>query len=830
MYCLDCHDAETAKGDVVLEHDVVDWSKQPQRELWERALHAVELGQMPPKKKPQPAEDDRQVLAAWLDMSLLDNTPIGGTLPRRLNRNEYQATIQALFNMPHFKLPMGFPKDTEMHGFDNVGEGLVMSPSLLEAYSKVAWQVADELYPPPQTAAKSIVRRAGPEDMVLSFSAAVVRDNTLRLASRANTIMRSCSWPSRIEITTSGIYRITVNASTFKPASDEPMVLELRARDVTASDRSNVKTFRLLKEVMVNSESAESATFEAELYEGQTVLLRWKNAPMDHEPIELYEQMLAWFKRDPRVLAAWQNTVFPDGTVKGGTTHLRGRNGWNILKGHLDDPDLDVSKANLDGKLTTALLSRFNSNEGRFNLGDALCHYYHENGPSLEIHGLLVEGPLQLVDGPKEKRRGQMRRQLAGVERGDLSNEAYARKMLASFLPRAFRRPVDKQTLNSFLRIAKRHWETGHSFEAGMHLMLRDILISPRFLYRCLEQPGKLDSYDLATRLSYFLRQSPPDARLTGLARAGKLSDPATLRAEALRLMPSKPGDAFVSSFTGQWLDTRLLPGIMPDPKFGFTPYYVEMARDEVEYSFAEMIRKNRPMTDFIDPDFTYTSSTFANNVYKMNVKLKGEKTDRELQRLPIARGGRHGGLLGQSAVMMATANGVDTQPVVRGVWVLENILGMPTPEPPKDVPALTPDTRGGTTPRQLLSKHTADAKCAGCHERIDPIGFMLENYDPVGRWRERWPKSNARINAGGTLPNGAPAKDVSDLKKWLLGNTNVFSECLAEKLMIYATGRKPNYAERKEIEKLVEANRENGNGFRDLILTLVQSETFQTK
>jgi hypothetical protein len=174
----------------------------------------------------------------------------------------------------------------------------------------------------------------------------------------------------------------------------------------------------------------------------------------------------------------------------------------------------------------------------------------------------------------------------------------------------------------------------------------------------------------------------------------------------------------------------------------------------------------------------------------------------------------------------MATANGVDTQPVLRGVWVLENILGAPPPPPPKAVPALTPDTNGATTPRELLAAHTTEKSCAACHKRIDPVGFALENFDPVGRWRDKWPGVDVPVDASSVLPDGTRIKDVIDLKRWIVENIDQFSSCLAAKLMTYATGRVPNYSERKEIDAIVKANA----NFRDLLLALIQSETFRTK
>ena len=263
-HCLNCHDEVEMKGDLNLDFDSISWGDRSEREVWERVHSMVEQGLMPPAKKPQPTDEERQAILPWLDQSLLAHTPIGGTPPRRLNQAEYAATIRSLFDLPDFELPLGFPRDTEFHGFNNLGEGLVLSPPLMEAYRQVATQIADEVFPPEKTAPPATTRSAGPEDMVLSFSAATVRGDALRLVSQSVTIMRSCSWPSRIEIMASGTYRITVDASQFLPAGDspnsefrsfgnEPMRLEVRARELTASDRSDVNTFRLLKEISVSS-------------------------------------------------------------------------------------------------------------------------------------------------------------------------------------------------------------------------------------------------------------------------------------------------------------------------------------------------------------------------------------------------------------------------------------------------------------------------------------------------------------------------------------------------------------------------------------------------
>ena len=851
--CLECHDSDSEKGEVNLDDTSIDWSNIQSMDTWLRALDAIDGGLMPPPDKQQPSKKERETVVTFLDEKLMEHTPIGGTLPRRLNQPEYEASIRDLVQLPKFKLPLGFPKDTEYHGFDNVGEGLVLSPSHLHAYTKVAGAVADQIFPQERAAPKSKKWEAGPEDLVLSFSAATVHGNALRLVSRSTNIMRSCTWPSRIEMNRSGTYQISIDASQFLSEKghpfEEPMLLEVYARAVSANDRSQVKNFRLLKEIQVETEAPKTTLFEADLYEGETLLFHWANAEMTHAHAELSAQLKAWFETDKRFLAAWQKAVFREGDIRRPqTTSLRGRNGWDIISKHWADPKLDLSEATMDSKMTQRLLQIADSNQGTFNLADALCHFYHNHGPALELHHLSIEGPLKLVDSLEDKVREKLQQRITGVRKEGQSQEDFTREMLKAFLPRAFRKPVSEETVTSYLDIATRHWDAGHSLDEGLHLLLRNILISPRFLYRCLDA-NKMDDFDLATRLSYFLAQRPPDATLRDLAQRTRLSPtiPAgpnderkeywVLRREAERLISSRVSAPFIQSFVGQWLDTNTLSGIMPDPKFNFDEGDTAMARKETERFFTEILSKNLPMTDFIDPDFTYSSVSFLQRNYgftppfakKKDVKLDS-KAKATFRRMEIERGGRYGGLLGQAAILMATANGVDTQPVIRGVWVLENILGTPPPPPPKNVPALTPDTQGATTPRELLTAHTKDAACAGCHQRIDPIGFVLENYDPVGRWRTEWPESKAMIDSSGVLPDGTIIKDAIEFKAWLVENIDLFSECLAEKLMIYATGRVPNYAEKREIEEIVERNHENGNGFRDLLLALIESETFRTK
>lgn len=266
----------------------------------------------------------------------------------------------------------------------------------------------------------------------------------------------------------------------------------------------------------------------------------------------------------------------------------------------------------------------------------------------------------------------------------------------------------------------------------------------------------------------------------------------------------------------------------------------------EVQRTFQHVLDNNLPVHDLVTPDFIFTDEHlgwefYGLQQYKPAGNKKARKIPKGMQQITIERDAKRGGLLTMPAVLMATANGVDTQPVLRGVWVLENILGSPPPEPPNAVPALTPDTRGTNSPKESLAAHMASESCAACHKFIDPLGFVLENFDPIGRWRDHYPRYEEKngetttqdgpeIDSTGTLPDGEALKDIQDLKRWLKNNPEPFVRCICEKLLTYATGREMNYRERKIIADIVRSQAENQYRFRDLLLALVQSDIFRTK
>ena len=832
-FCIDCHEDDSG-GEAVSFFSLATNEKgmpsleglETKREgtehqgevrdadqTWTRVLEVIRDREMPPVDADKPDAMTVSQMVTWMDRSLRVQSFMGGTPPRRLSRGEYQLTLEKLFGFQTFDLPDGFPVDRPQDGFDNLAEGLQLSPALMEAYADCARLVADQVFPPKRVLPESETRIAKPEDLVISYSSSKVVGDAMRLGMKCDPIQRSCTWPSRIESKTSANYKIVLNLSTFnRVAESEPMLVKVFARDVSSADGVSHRTLRLLQEIQVVNEDEESFSFDATLYEGQTIVLHWANASLDSDRVDKNE-LKGFFEskqRDnPKYLAAWHAML--EGDQGQG---FRGGIGWDRVSKLLAQDDLP----SITPQQEQALLKKIIGNPVLY--AETVVFDVFENGPALEIHEVQIHGPVNLVDGPTEASNRRIQNRFLGGDDHEPS------KVIERFLTQAFRRPVDQDTVARWLGVFEDHLAEGNSFSESMHLVIRNILLSPRFLYRCLGD-AELDSYDLATRLAYFLTSGPPDEKLR--KTIDRLGDPAVLRSQANRLLTGAPSSVFVRQFTEQWLEISHLNEIIPEQSLKFSRQDQRHAKLEVEHFFAELLRENHSARQLVDPDFTWTSSRIAKNIYDIEVGSNQKKAN-DLQRFSLERGGRYGGLLGMSAVMMATGNGVMTQPVNRGVWVLERMLGMTIPPPPDDVPAITPDTQGANTPRDLLKLHTEDGSCARCHRRIDPLGLVLENFDPVGRWRETWPESGKEIDAAVVLFDGTKIRDVIELKRWLANHPEKAAFGLAKHLMVYATGRPMSYLEQRVIEEVVRANVDQDKGLRDLVLDLICSPVFLTK
>jgi hypothetical protein len=437
-------------------------------------------------------------------------------------------------------------------------------------------------------------------------------------------------------------------------------------------------------------------------------------------------------------------------------------------------------------------------------------------GPKLRIWEIQVEGPHFETWPP----RGHTL--LYGDQSpADFHAESITRR-LRSFARTAYRRPLDASELapiESFVR-AKLH--AGLNPLAALQLGFQTILCSPGFLY-LQEGEGLLSDHALASRLSYFLWSSMPDRELLEIAARNELRHSATLREQVDRMLADPKSDRFVRHFTRRWLDFDNI-GVMP-PASEFISYYrdnLESAmRGETETFFRHLLDNNRPPREFLSADYS-----FLNRELALHYGLPGIEGS-QLRQVSLKETAR-GGLLGQGSFLTASANGVDTSPVVRGIYVLEKLLGFTPPPPPPDVPDIEPDIRGAKTVREQLKKHRALATCAECHRKIDPLGFALENFDAIGGWRTEYGK-NLPIDASGQLPNGQKFSDLRDLRALLVERHEQFSRCLTEKLLTYALGRKLAIGDRPSTDAILSDLQKDESGLHDLIRMIVQSDLFRT-
>lgn len=353
------------------------------------------------------------------------------------------------------------------------------------------------------------------------------------------------------------------------------------------------------------------------------------------------------------------------------------------------------------------------------------------------------------------------------------------------------------------------------------------ILCSPRFLY-LVESPGALDDHALAARLSYFLWSSMPDDSLRAHADAGRLTDPGVLQAEVERMLADPRAEAFVLHFVERWLRLDKLSESPPEPGGPFRIYHDrQLERHLVAQTaafFGDLLERNGPLDELIHSEHTFLNEPVATTFYGRQ-DVRGEFFQRVSTDDP-----RRGGVLTQPSVMTATANGVDTSPIVRGVWLLENILGTPPSPPPPDVEPLPPDLRGTLTLREQLERHRTQETCASCHRKIDPLGFAFENFNPIGQWRDRYKGTPGEIDASSRLSSGAEINGIEGLKRELLGRRELFARSLASKMLGYASGRLLEATDRGEVDRIVAALAEQGYGLRDLVHLVVASEIFRSK
>ena len=426
----------------------------------------------------------------------------------------------------------------------------------------------------------------------------------------------------------------------------------------------------------------------------------------------------------------------------------------------------------------------------------------------LEVKSIVVSGP-DVRDWPTP-----VHQQLLGA-----ADETDQR--IADFLLRAFRRPVPEGTVANFQRLYRVGLEQGLSTSESMRNVVAGALCSPRFLFN-YDHGEKSDDWALASRMSYFLWNSMPDDELLALARNGELHDPDILRAQAERMLADDKAHRFVTDFTGQWLGLNHIELMKPDPKLykDYDPLLETLMKQESESFFEVVLRENMPLATFLDSEFVVVNDRLAKH-YELDAVRGGE-----FRKVALPLDSPRGGLLGQASVLKLTSNGTRTSPVVRGVWVLENILGDPPSPPPADVEPIEPDVRGTTTIPEMLAKHRDVETCRDCHMSIDPWGFGLEHFNAVGQYRTAY-RNGQPIDARGRV-SGIDFSGSEEMKKVLVGRSDQFARAFTEKLFTYALGHPLSISERLVADDLATAAQRRDAGFKDLLIEICTSPLFR--
>jgi hypothetical protein len=833
-YCVDCHDAETKKGGLDLEALKFDLSSPKDFAKWVTVHDRVRDGEMPPKKKARPEPAAMQAFTDQLSASLIATEQArtdaeGRATRRRLNRYEYENALRDLLQAPWLQVRDALPEDGEAYRFNKIGDALDISHVQMARYLSVADSalrqvLATQVSRPPAKTVRYYARDQR------SFAARMKFTEFNKSPERATFPMLGMKAQPEVR---AGREPVTVGAK-------DPVRREEEAIGVVAS------TYEPLEIKFSNFDAPTSGHYRLRfnafsVWVGPGKPERWWTPNLDDlapghrpEPVTIYSE------KPPRLLRRLGAfDVRPEPAVQELDV-------W-LLEGETIRPD-------------PARLFRSRPPKYRNPLATP------EGQPGVAFRWMEVEGPIydqwptaghRLLFGnlpiKKTKKDGPVE-----VLPKDPAKDA--ERLLRNFVQQAYRRPVGDAEMRRFLPIVQGALQSGSNFTEAMLAGYTAVLCSPEFI-SLEEKPGPLDDHALAARLSFFLWNSAPDAKLRAAAASGKLHEPGMLRAETDRLLADPKARRFTDAFLDYWLDLRKMVATSPDSSL-YPDYYLddlltESAQEETQLFFAELLRSDLPARNLVTSDFAMLNERLARHYGLPPVDGVA------LRKVALPEESPRGGLMTQASVLKVTANGTTTSPVLRGAWIMERILGLPPPPPPPSVPAVEPDTRGATTIREQLDKHRHEESCAACHKKIDPAGFALESFDVLGGWRDNYralsesiesgksaePTKGAEpakgighngqafvfhdgpsVDASGELPDGRKFNDIRELKSLLLADEKQITRNLARQLTVYATGAPIRFADRAAIEQTLQATAPKNYGVRSLVHAVVQSELFRSK
>lgn len=842
-YCLDCHDGDVQKGDRRLDDLPLKVGADIAiAERWQEVLHQLQLGEMPPAKKKQPTDDERRALLAWIEEQLIHAQTSaqdrgGQVVHRRLSRAEYLHTMQDLFGFDgDFDPTTSFPGDEELEGFRNIGSALRTSRHHLGQYLKAADAVLDHVYDLADVKGK-------PEAKQWKDSADKMRD--LNDAFGLGVISaEKAKGPAYIHLS-HGLrnQELIFDSKLFLSRLGDTGVPHSGWYEVEVEATAANRHHPYGKDLMLGGLTAYYKDMKSYYDESQPMQLGigrqgegmkgngWRLIPPNiihatELPDDRYITVRAriWLDRGTVPYLSWI-----DGPPKG----TRGQ----FISTKLYKYDSSVPKIEKQVWANLALRAE----------RDKLYRHLYQ-GPEVRVHYWQVTGPMR--DDKVHPARSLLFAKIAPdekqIEPDRLQTELQA---LAS---RLFRREVTGEDIAPYASAVQKRLDGKTRYADAARPAFKALLCSSEFLF--LTEPDSdaktITPMQLATRLSYFLTAGPPDNILRSLANKGAL-DAKAIITETDRLLDSPRADRFLRLFTEQWLGLNKL-GTMPPSKETFPAYHIdrlEPAMKEETWRFiADLIRTNKPVTALVDADFTYLNAGLA-RLYEVEFetisqsdKETGRQPDKEtpksntvspspslivspsgLMRVSLPADSPRRGLLGHASVLTITANGVETSPVKRGVWLLEKLFGTPPSPPPPDVPPIEPDIRGATTIRQQLEKHRSVQACADCHAKIDPLGFALEAYDPIGHFRSAYP-NGAAIDTTGEY-RGQPINSPADIRAYLIKHPDLLAHNLAHRLLTYALGRPLGFTDQPALRRLQADWKAKGHTLRELIHLITTSE-----
>ncbi len=780
-HCVKCHGPDKQKAKLRLDTLAWEPSDADNIDVWQQIIDRIESGEMPPNGEPTPSQESRATLLRVLEKRVTQAASAHEprqVLLRRLNRDQYRNTIRDLLQIDVTvdDPTEAFPADDKKEGFDNLGEALQMSDFLMRQYLRVARRIVNQATFPEEKPVPVTYRlRQEGKTRAKNFSLQADdkdRDYVVltRNDERAPGDPRGQSlMNSRDGATHDGYYDFTFEVESLGRGNLAEQFGEQRRNDYPVYRPEDLHRF----EIYITAPNQATA-----VQTRSRTLVHAVDLP-DNQRVVIKKRL--WLPKEYRVEVGFGNGY------------------WGVVDPILlVDPTFDLDafreqpKREQNSRYGKLLIDRFEKVDApRINLYRAT-----ESGPHYEQWPPVSH---ELVWG----REGQ-------------SNE----QIIRTFATRAFRRPVTAEQIAPYIRLAEKSSE-------GIRTAIEAILCSPRFLY-LHETTDKLDHYAIASRLSYFLWNTMPDELLLRDATDGKLRDSKTLVSHVDRMLSDRRSDDFVHSFVWSWLHLENTIEMAPDP-MKYYDYYrnriPEAMVTETNAFFRHLVDENLPIANFIDADFAIINANLG-RLYGLTRKVN---TVTDFQKVSLTSNHQRGGLLGQASVLTASANGVDTSPVVRGIWILENLLGKPPAPPPPDVEIPEPDARGELTVRELYAKHRTVESCNDCHNRIDPLGFALENFDAIGQWRTKY-DSGHEVDSSGQMPGGENFTDVNGLKKIMVDDLDLFSRNLCIKLLTYATGRTMNAADRPEIDRILNRSIEQGSGLKDLLRQVATCNTFLSK